>query len=169
MFEEGEEESGLGYALQVLAGLIAGLVASAVVMFIVFLLVMGTVGSIGGRPGQRIRRRVPENPRPQRHRLELLDRSAGAPWSGSCQRLAVENVAGSRCRCRPCPRPRRLQRLPNPLERRRPRPSHPETSQIRIRQTTVAITRSHRLSLQPSNFCNQPPGSLLQSKICNLQ
>jgi hypothetical protein len=43
--------------------------------------------------GQRCRR-VPEDSRPQRPRLELLDGSLGASGRGSCQRLAGENLAG---------------------------------------------------------------------------
>jgi hypothetical protein len=57
-------------------------------------------GIPGSRTGRRCRRRVSEGHRPQRHRLELLDGRAGASGRGSCQRLAVENFAGSRCRCR---------------------------------------------------------------------
>ena len=55
----------------------------------------------GSRTGQCSRRRVSENSRPQRHRLELLDGSVGASGSGSCERLASENLARSGCRCRP--------------------------------------------------------------------
>jgi hypothetical protein len=36
---------------------------------------------------------VSEGHRPQRHCLELLDRSVGASGSGSCQRLAGENFS----------------------------------------------------------------------------
>ena len=75
--------------------------------------------------------------RPQRHRLELLDGSVGASGSGTCQRLAVENLAGSGCRCRPRPGARRLQRLPHSLERRRPRHSHPEASQSGVREAAI--------------------------------
>ncbi len=45
--------------------------------------------------GQRCRQRIPEDSRPQRDRLELLDGSVGASGSGSRQRLAVENFAGA--------------------------------------------------------------------------
>ena len=51
--------------------------------------------------GLRCRRRVSENHRPQRHRVELLDWSVGASGRGPCQRLAVENFARSGRRCRP--------------------------------------------------------------------
>ncbi len=44
--------------------------------------------------------RVPEDPRPQRHRLELLDRSAGEAGRSSRQRFAGEDLAGRRCRPR---------------------------------------------------------------------
>ena len=47
-------------------------------------------GILGSRTGQCSRRRVPEDSRPQRHRLELLDGSVGASGSGSCQCLAGE-------------------------------------------------------------------------------
>ena len=47
-------------------------------------------GILGSRTRQRCRRRVSEDSRPQRHRLELLDGSVGASGSGSCQRLAGE-------------------------------------------------------------------------------
>ena len=73
----------------------------------------------GSGTGQRSRRRVPEDSRPQRHRLELLDGSIGASRRGSCERFAVENFARRGCRCRPRPGTRRLQRFPHPLERRR--------------------------------------------------
>ena len=90
-----------------------------------------------GWAGERSRRRVPEDSRPQRHRLELLDGSVGASGRGSCQRLAVENLAGSGCRCRPRPGARRLQRLPHSLERRRPRHPNPEASQSRVREAAI--------------------------------
>ena len=51
MFEEEEEPSGIGYAMQVLAGLLAGLIGSLVVMAIVFTVLVGTLSSIGGRVG----------------------------------------------------------------------------------------------------------------------
>ena len=51
-------------------------------------------GILGSRTGQCCRRRVSEDPRPQRHRLELLDGSVGASGSGSRQRLAGENFTG---------------------------------------------------------------------------
>ena len=65
--------------------------------------------AIGRRTGQRCRRRVSEDSRSQRHRLELLDGSIGASGSGSRKRVASEDLAGSRCRCSPRPRTRRLQ------------------------------------------------------------
>jgi hypothetical protein len=52
-------------------------------------------GILGSRTGQRCRQRIPEDSRPQRDRLELLDGSVGASGSGSRQRLAVENFAGA--------------------------------------------------------------------------
>jgi tetratricopeptide (TPR) repeat protein len=82
--------------------------------------------------------RVSEDPRPQRHRLELLDGSLGASGSSSCERLAVENRAGSGCRCRPRPGTRRLQRFPHALERRRPRHPHPEASPSGVREAALA-------------------------------
>jgi tetratricopeptide (TPR) repeat protein len=83
-------------------------------------------GILGSRTRQRCRSRVSEDSRPQRHCLELLDGSVGPSGNGSCQRLAIENLAGRGCR--PCPhsRLRRLQRLSHALERRRPRHPHPE-------------------------------------------
>ena len=96
-------------------------------------------GILGGRTGQCCRRRVSEDSRPQRHRLELLDGSVGASGSGSCQRLAGENLAGSGCRCRPRPGARRLQRFPHPLERRRPRHPHPEGSQSGVREAAITV------------------------------
>ena len=42
----------------------------------------------------------------------------------ACERLAGENYTRRGCRCGSRPRPRRIQRLPHPLERRRPR--HPD-------------------------------------------
>ena len=45
-----------------------------------------------GRAGQRGRRRVPENTRPQRHRVELLDRSLGASGRGACECVTVKNL-----------------------------------------------------------------------------
>ena len=92
----------------------------------------------GSGTGQCSRRRVSEDSRPQRHRLELLDGSVGASGSGSCQCLAGENFAGRGCRCRPRPGARRLQRLPHPLERRRPRHPHPEASQGGVREAAIA-------------------------------
>ncbi len=51
---------------------------------------------IPGRPiGQRCRRRVSENSRSQRYRLELLDGRAGPSGTGPRQRIAVEALAGS--------------------------------------------------------------------------
>ena len=54
-------------------------------------------GILGSRTGQCRRRRVPEDSRPQRCRLELLDGSTGASGCRSCQCLAGENRAGSGC------------------------------------------------------------------------
>ena len=51
--------------------------------------------------------------------------------------LAVENFARSGCRCRPRPGACRIQRLPHPLERRRPRHPHPEASQGRVREAAI--------------------------------
>ena len=76
--------------------------------------------------------------RPQRDRLELLDGSVGAFGSGSGQCLAVENLARSGSRCRPCSGARRLQRFPHPLERRRPRHPYPERSQSRVREAAMS-------------------------------
>ena len=64
-----------------------------------------------------------------RLRYEFSSGCTGPSGSGSCQRLAGENFAGSRCRCRPRPCARRLQRFPHPLERRRPRHPHPQAGQ----------------------------------------
>jgi hypothetical protein len=88
---------------------------------------------------QRSRRRVPENSRRQRHRLELLDGSVGPSGRGACKCTTGENFAGRGCRCRPRPGTRRLQRLPHPLERRRPRHPYPEASQSRVREAGVAF------------------------------
>jgi DNA-binding winged helix-turn-helix (wHTH) protein/tetratricopeptide (TPR) repeat protein len=99
-------------------------------------------GIPGVRAGQCRRRRVSEDYRPQRHRLELLDGSVGASGRGSGQRHAGENFsrtgAGSGCRCRPRPGARRLQGFPHPLERRRPGHSHPEGSQSGVREAAIA-------------------------------
>ena len=50
--------------------------------------------------------------------VELLDGSISASGRGPRQRLASEDFA--RCRCRPRPGARRLQRFPHAVERRRP-------------------------------------------------
>jgi eukaryotic-like serine/threonine-protein kinase len=50
-------------------------------------------GVPGGWTGQCCRSRVPENSRPQRDRLELLDRSIGTSGRGTCECAAMENVA----------------------------------------------------------------------------
>ena len=55
---------------------------------------------------------------------ELLDRSLGASGNGSCECVAGENFAGSRCRSGPRSGSRSLQRFLHSLERRRPRHPH---------------------------------------------
>jgi hypothetical protein len=55
-----------------------------------------------------VERRVPEDSRSQRDRMELLDGSVGASGRGSCKRLAGENFTWGGCRCRACPRLGRL-------------------------------------------------------------
>jgi|SRR5208283_4416598 len=82
--------------------------------------------------------RVSEDSRPQRDRLELLDGSVSASGRGSCEHFAGEKLVRPRCRCCPHSSARRLQRFPHALERRRPRHPHPERSQGRLRETTVA-------------------------------
>jgi len=82
--------------------------------------------------------RVPENSRPQRHRLELLDGSVSASGRGSCERLAIENFAGGGCRCGPRSCARGLQRLPRPLEGCRPRHPDPEAGQCGVREAAIA-------------------------------
>jgi hypothetical protein len=74
---------------------------------------------LGGEPEQRCGRRVSEDSRPQRHRVELLDGSVGAAGHSSRECAAVENLEGRGRRCRPCAGARCLQRFPRPLERRR--------------------------------------------------
>ena len=73
-------------------------------------------GILRSRAGQCCRRRVSEDSRPQRHRLELLDRSFSTSGGGSCQRLTVENsrarMPTSLASGRSC-----LQRFPHALER----------------------------------------------------
>ena len=72
-------------------------------------------------------------------------------WTGALAHLGVaranalqaKNLAGSGCRRRPRPRARRLQRFPYPLERCRPRHSHPETSQSRVREAAVRAARTY--------------------------
>jgi eukaryotic-like serine/threonine-protein kinase len=67
-------------------------------------------------------------------------------WTGALARLGVARASVLQSRisqrrgCRCCPRSCacRLQRLPHPLERRRPRHSDPERSQSRVRQTAIA-------------------------------
>ena len=93
---------------------------------------------LGCRTGQCCCRRISENSRPQRYRLELLDRSAGASGSGSCECLAGKNFAGRGCRCRPRPGAGRLQRFPHAVERRRPRYSHPHRCQIGICEVAMS-------------------------------
>jgi hypothetical protein len=88
--------------------------------------------------GQCCRCRVSENPRSQRHRLELLDGCLGAFGRGSCQCFGVENLAGSGCRCHPRPGARRLQRFLRPLEGRRPRHPNPETSESGVREAATS-------------------------------
>jgi len=90
------------------------------------------------RTGRCRRRRVPEDSRSQRHRLELLDRSVGASGRGPCERAAIENIARGGCGCRPGPGARCLQRLSHALERRRPRHPHPEGSQGGVCEAAVA-------------------------------
>ena len=107
-------------------------------IFPAFIRVHSRSGILGSRTGQCSRRRVSEDSRPQRHRLELLDGSVGASGSGSCECFAVENLARSGCRCRPRPGARRLQRFPHPLERRRPRHPHPEASQGGVCEAAIA-------------------------------
>jgi hypothetical protein len=104
----------------------------------------------GSRTGRRCSRRVSEDSRPRRHRLELLDGSVGASGRGSSQCLAVENLARSGRRCRPRACPRRLQRVPRALERRRPWHPHPERSQSRVREAAIAETRSCELYVRRS-------------------
>jgi hypothetical protein len=89
------------------------------------------------RSSQCCRRRVSEDSRPQRHCLELLDGSVSASWFGACQCPGFENLPGRRCRCRPRPGTRRLQRFPHAVERRRPRRPHPGASQGRVCEATV--------------------------------
>ena len=86
-------------------------------------------------------RRVPEDTRPQRHRLELLDRRIGAPWCGPRQRSAGEELAGRRRRCCPRARARRLQGFSQSLEGRRPRHPYIQSSQSRVREVAVAESR----------------------------
>ncbi len=91
-------------------------------------------GILGGWARQRCYRRVSEDSRPQRHRLELLDGSVGASRSSSCQRLAIENLTGGGCRCCACPGACRLPGFPYALERRQPRHPHPEASESGVRE-----------------------------------
>ena len=90
-----------------------------------------------GRTRQCRRRRVSEDSRPQRDRVDLLDRGVGASGNRSRQRSASQGLSRRGCRRRPRPRTRCLQRLPHPLERRRSRHPHPETSQGRVREAAI--------------------------------
>ena len=114
-----------------------------------YFLPLSDVCTRGGIPCSRTRRccsyRVPEDHRSQRHRLELLDRSIGTSRCGSCACLAGEELAGSGCRRRPRPGARRLQRIPYPLERRRPRHSYPERSQSGVREAAMRAAQAFRL------------------------
>ena len=75
----------------------------------------------GAREGSR--NGVPEDSRPQRNRLELLDGSAGAVGHGSRKSPAGGELNEHRHRC--CPRhPRRILSLFYPLERLRSRHSN---------------------------------------------
>ena len=94
-------------------------------------------GLPGSRTRQRCCRRVSKNSRSRRHRLELLDGSISAFGSGSRECFASENLTRGRCRCRPRPGTRRLQRFPYALERRRPRYPHTEGSQGRVREVAM--------------------------------
>ena len=71
-------------------------------------------------------------------------------WTGAlahlgvarAQCLAGEELAGSGCRRRPRPGARRLQRIPYPLERRRPRHSYPERSQSGVREAAMRAAQT---------------------------
>jgi hypothetical protein len=104
----------------------------------------GRRGVSGGWARQGSRCRVPENPRPQRHRVELLDRSIGASRCGTRKRPRGEELA--RCRLRCCPREgaRRLQRFSDTLEGRRPRHPDLQSSQSRVREAAVNLACWHQ-------------------------
>jgi tetratricopeptide (TPR) repeat protein len=79
---------------------------------------------------------------------KILDHS-GIVWNwwtgvsafgnGSCERFGGENLAGSGCRCRPRAGACRLQRLPHPLEKRRPRHPDPQASQSRVCEAAIVL------------------------------
>ena len=87
-------------------------------------------GIPGSRTGQCCRGRVPENYRPQRHRVELLDGSVSASGRGSCQCFGGKNLEGRGRGC--CPRKgiSRLQGFSHALERRRRRHPYPHRRQV---------------------------------------
>jgi len=79
----------------------------------------------------------------QRVRVVLLQggenfpaRCAGAAWPGARTRNARRFLESPHC----------VSRLPHPLERRRPRHSHPEGSQGRVREAAIIVcpTPEHR-------------------------
>ena len=71
---------------------------------------------------------ISEIHRPPRTGGELSLGRAGPPRTGACLRP---------CRATPAQSPRRLSGFPHPLERRRPRHSHPEGSQGGIREAEI--------------------------------
>ena len=98
-------------------------------------------GIPGDRTGHCRYRRIPEDSRPQRDRVELLDGIVSASGSGSCPCVGVEKPASPKRGCRCCPHPcaRCLQRFSHPLERRRPRYPHPQGSESGVREAAVAV------------------------------
>jgi len=89
------------------------------------------------------RRRISENPRPQRNRLELFDWCAGASGPRSRLQAARRHRQSSH----------RLPGFLNALERRRSRHPHPETSQNGIREDTVIPRKRSFLSCRAPRFC----------------
>jgi hypothetical protein len=71
-------------------------------------------------------------------------------WAWLVQCVAGENRAGGRCRCRPRSCSRGLQRLPHPMERRRPGHPHVAASQGGVREAGVKTLVS--LSSRPGGW-----------------
>ena len=78
----------------------------------------------------------------------------------ACECLAVENLAGSGCRCRPRSCACRLQRFPHPLERCRPRHPHPERKPRPSTRSCIEARALTYLTARHSISANDRPDHL---------